>query len=295
MIHKELAQRVLVAAVGIPLAVVAMYIGGYALGGVLGVIAALSAREFYALATSRGDDPYTVFGMIGSALLVVVASGVPSEASATPLFWAIALALFLITASAALWTRPAERDPLSAAAITVAGAVYTGGTLAYALFLRHAPHTDGMSASAALAGTALLAFPVAMTWINDSLAYFAGRALGRRKLIPRVSPGKTVEGAIAGLVGTTLVGGLYAAFVLQAWTGWPVPVLGGAAVALVLAAAAQVGDLVESLLKRSAGVKDSGALIPGHGGVLDRFDALFFTLPIGYWCLRLVMGSATPL
>jgi phosphatidate cytidylyltransferase len=128
-----------------------------------------------------------------------------------------------------------------------------------------------------------------LTWLTDSGAFFAGKAFGRRKLMPSVSPGKTWAGAIGGL-GLSVIGSWgYVTFLLQpsaklglTWTG--IVILG-----VVIGIVAQIGDLVESLLKRQAGVKDSSTLIPGHGGVLDRTDSLLFTLPVGYVLLEALL------
>lgn len=123
------------------------------------------------------------------------------------------------------------------------------------------------------AGRVVLLGALALVWVADSAAYFAGRAFGRRRLAPHISPGKTVEGACAGLAGAAVAGvalGLIAGGALWWWT----------LLAVIAAAVSVVGDLTESLIKRRAGVKDSGALLPGHGGVLDRIDALTAALPV---------------
>ena len=120
-----------------------------------------------------------------------------------------------------------------------------------------------------------------VTWANDTSAYFVGRSLGRHKLIPSLSPNKTVEGAVGGLVASALVASLFTRLVEV--SPWPLAALG-----LCLGLAAQLGDLWESMLKRYAGVKDSGSFLPGHGGFLDRFDGIFFALPLGYFLFRLV-------
>jgi phosphatidate cytidylyltransferase len=134
-------------------------------------------------------------------------------------------------------------------------------------------------------GTALLFLPVILTWASDIGGYAVGRLAGRRKLIPKVSPGKTVEGALGALLATVLVCWVYVHLVLRpaaqlALAPWAVVVF-----ALVISVTAQVGDLAESLLKREAGVKDSSTIIPGHGGILDRFDSLLFVLPVAYLLL----------
>jgi phosphatidate cytidylyltransferase len=131
--------------------------------------------------------------------------------------------------------------------------------------------------------------PLLLTWASDIGAFFVGRALGKRKLMPSVSPGKTVAGAIGGLVVTMIVGWLYTRFVLTPATQLAF-VRGGILVfALLVSVAAQSGDLAESLLKREAGVKDSSHLIPGHGGILDRFDSLLFVLPVAYALFNILL------
>ena len=161
---------------------------------------------------------------------------------------------------------------------------YTGATLGYGYLLRYHPYAVGRAA-----GAALLALPLILTWTSDIGAYFVGRALGRRKLIPAVSPGKTWAGAIGALVACMLVAWVYQRWVLVPYATLALRPLAPAFAAsgalifgAVVSVAAQVGDLAESLIKRESGVKDSSHLIPGHGGVLDRLDSLFFVLPVAY-------------
>ena len=145
---------------------------------------------------------------------------------------------------------------------------------------------------AALAVTALprlqLLLVLGLVWIADSAAYFAGRRFGRRKLAPSISPGKTWEGALGGVVGAALYAIICLALV-PAWTGLPLmpDALLFVAAAIVLCLLSIVGDLLESAVKRQAGVKDSGALLPGHGGLLDRIDSTTAVLPVAALALRL--------
>lgn len=132
-------------------------------------------------------------------------------------------------------------------------------------------------------GLAWILTVILVTWLSDTGAYLVGRSLGRRKLIPTVSPNKTWEGLVGGIVAATITGVLCASLF-----GLEISLLLAAAVGLILAIVGVIGDLTESLIKRQAGVKDSGTLIPGHGGMLDRIDALLFTFPAGLFLAHIV-------
>jgi phosphatidate cytidylyltransferase len=285
MARSELAARVAVAVVGIPFALLVIYLGGWLLGVVLAVFAGIAAYEYQELSAATGGRPFSFLGVAASVLLVLAATQAPSFPGLAARGFALLLVLTLTCLALAVWRRWPDGQPITAVSATVVAAIYTGGSLAFALLLRHLPPATGGEALP-LAGAALLFFPILVTWVGDSAAYFAGRAWGKRKLIPRVSPGKTVVGGVAGLVGSVVVAALYAGLVLQVS---PRPGLNPATAALmglVLGAAAQVGDLAASVMKREAGVKDSGRLLPGHGGALDRFDALFFNIPLAYALIR---------
>jgi len=159
------------------------------------------------------------------------------------------------------------------------GALYTGGALSFWVLLRALPEAGGATA---FHGAALLIFPITVTWLGDTFAYGFGSRWGRAKLIETVSPNKTVVGAVAGLLGSVLAGGIYARLWLSEVPEFALSWTVGAALSVPIAIAGQVGDLAESVIKRDAGVKDSSRLIPGHGGVLDRLDAIFFTVPLTY-------------
>jgi phosphatidate cytidylyltransferase len=282
----ELTKRVGVAAVGVPLAVVILYIGGWIMAAVLAAIAAAGASEFYRLAAQRGIRPFVAAGVVLAAVPVLLTM---VTADAETWAWRAFVAATILIATAAIFRRGVGGAPLTVMAVTVFSAMFTGGTLLYAMLLRLMPVTATSDEWSSWVGPALLAFPMTLTWMGDTFAYFGGRAFGRHKLIPAVSPAKTVEGALSGVIGTTIVGALYAHFIFGAWLGVPVSAGIGALIGLVVSPIAQIGDLAESLLKREAGVKDSGTLLPGHGGVLDRFDALFFSIPVTYWLLTMVL------
>jgi phosphatidate cytidylyltransferase len=278
----ETSKRIAVAAAGIPVVVGAAYLGGWVLAVLLAVAAVLGALEFYRMAAQKRARPLAGFGAAAAAAFVLLAALAPERGVDGTALWPVAAVLLLGALVAAIWTRGVEGEPLLSASTTLFGALYTGGTLAYALFLRHFPGT-----TSPWQGVALLFVPVLLTWANDTFAWLVGRRFGRRKLIPKVSPGKTVEGSVGALVGTALVAVGYAA-ILRHYGVYSLGTGAALLLGLVISVGAQVGDLAESLLKRDAGVKDSGALLPGHGGALDRIDSLLFTLPIGYAFFRLL-------
>jgi phosphatidate cytidylyltransferase len=167
-----------------------------------------------------------------------------------------------------LWTKRPIVEALPAAGISASGLLLVAFPLTYATRL-HGYGTDGPK---------LLLFALVIIWVGDSTAYFVGRAIGKHGLAPVLSPKKTWEGTIASILGSLLV-----AVVFAQWLSVPLPHL--LAMAVVGNIAGQAGDLLESAYKRSAGVKDSGALLPGHGGILDRIDALILAIPVVwyYW------------
>ncbi len=295
----ELTKRVAVADIGIPFAILVLFLGGWIMGLVLAVIAAMGAAEFARIAEQREVFPVRAVAIGAAVLFLLIAVAFPAPAQAAPWFWLLITAALLIAMSLVIWTRGVEGRPLAASAATLLAPLLTGGTLTYIVFLRSALAQSPYRFQAGelnplvlsnWAGFSLVAFPLAVTWIHDTFAYFGGRKFGRHKLIPRISPGKTREGTIAGLIGGVLTAVLYGHFVFGEWLGLPFGIGAGVLGGILLSAGAVIGDLAESLLKREAGVKDSGTLLPGHGGVLDRFDALYFTLPITYWLLHFVLN-----
>ncbi len=286
----NLLQRIGFVAVAVPLAIAIVYVGGWLLAGTLAAVGVLGAREVYALARHRDIEALVAPGLVAAALPALCAYWLvgsttpPAPALAPAAVWALGVAAWLlVTLTWLLASRgPADR-PLGAAGVTLFGAVYAGGLPAFLIPIRHAGH-DTMS----WAGTALVFLPLVVTWVCDTAAMFGGRAIGGPKLAPVVSPGKTRAGAIAGVAGGLLAVPVYSALVLRPM-GWSLSWWQGLVFGGVLSVAAQVGDLLESLLKREAGVKDSSALIPGHGGVLDRFDSLYFAIPLAT-VLYLAMG-----
>ena len=286
----ELAKRVAVAAVGIPLVLALAWLGGWFLAVPLAAVAGWAAHECYRFAQRKHVRPVEGIGVPASAALVLFAAWRPSFTALAP--WALGLVASATIAAmlAAMVRRGPEGHPLSAASITVGAALYVGLMLAFAPLLRALPERMGWASAGGIpeGGLIVLALPLAATWIGDAAAFFAGTAWGRerRKLAPAISPNKSWVGFWAGVLGAALAGaGWYA---VAAWRmpgldlGGPLALAGAGA---LLGVAAVLGDLVESLLKREAGVKDSGTFFPGHGGVMDRIDSLLFTIPFAYLLL----------
>lgn len=268
----ELTKRVLFAVAAIPVVGAAVWFGGPALVVLLALASGLAAWEYGRLAEASGQRPMTAWLIALAALLPLATHAAHLGLWIPPLSMTALLAPALL--AVALWSRGAEGRPLEATATTLFGAWYTGGMLSYAYALRY--HRFSVDARS---GTLLVALPLVLTWLNDSGAFFFGKRFGRRKLMPSVSPGKTVAGAVGAVATCVVVTWAYSRFLLAPLAGLGLSIGGVLIFAVAMSAAAQVGDLAESLLKRQAGVKDSGSLLPGHGGVLDRVDALLAAMP----------------
>jgi phosphatidate cytidylyltransferase len=260
-VSTQLISRVLVAAVGVPVVLALVYLGGWWLFGLVAAAGLLALHEFWLMA--RSLRPLALAGYIGGAATLVGAQLGGSQ-------WA--LGGFLTTLALAFVLKGlAETRTTTTAAVgaTVLGTAWIGFGLAHVLLLRDVDDHGRL-----LAFTILLA-----VWAADTAAYFVGRLIGRHKLAPVVSPGKTWEGLVAGTALAIAVP-FFALYedretFLEIWEAL---VLGAA-----IAVAAPLGDLFESALKRDMQVKDSGRLLGGHGGVLDRIDALLFTSIAAYY------------
>jgi phosphatidate cytidylyltransferase len=264
----DLARRVGTAVVVLPLLVAGMLWAPAPVGlGIVGVAVAIGFREYLELLTARGLSPFSLPGaLVAAATFAQVAfSGWPGVPLA-PVAMLLALMPVLVR-------RGPFTDTVPAAAATLLGALYLGGLGGAIAALRILPPAGQ--------GPARILLLMAIVMAADTLAFFTGSAFGRHKLAPAISPGKTVEGALGGLAG-----GVLGALAIQA-TLLPIPWVHAVALGLAVAAAAIAGDLFESLLKRWAGVKDSGALFPGHGGMLDRLDSLLFGGAVLYYYFSL--------
>lgn len=291
----ELAKRWAVAGVGIPVVLGLLYLGGWPLAVPVAGIAALGALECYRLADHAGLAPLRPLGAIAAAGLVLAAQWRPTFAGFAPFALALVGALAAVALVVALGARGPTRKPLGAVAVTVFGALYAGLGLAFVPLLFALADLSGWAgpSGSAWGGLVLVALPLASTWLGDALALFAGTKWGHGGLAPSISPNKSWVGVWAGLAGAAIAAVIWLVVARALLPGLPLTSpLVAALVGVLLGACGILGDLAESLLKREAGVKDSGALFPGHGGVLDRLDALIFTLPAAFVAL-IVLESAT--
>lgn len=267
----NLLQRVLAALVAAPLALGAMWLGGWVFALFVAVVAVAAQAEVYGLLRKSGARPFAVPGLALGVLAVLR----PLVPAAGPLLVVGALgALF-----AALPSR--REQPMLDVAGTLFGVFYPALLLSFGVVLREAEGfrldpRDGFWLTAAV---------LVSVWGADTFAYAAGRLLGKHPLFPRVSPKKTWEGAAGGLVGAfaVLAGFKLAVLAVLGWADVAV-------LALCAGVAGPLGDLTESLFKRAAGVKDSGRVLPGHGGVLDRVDAVAVAVPLAVLYLDYVAG-----
>ena len=276
----SLPRRVGVAALAIPLVAGMVYLGGWVLVGGLVLLGVVGTREFFALAEKSGVRPLAVPGYVGTVSLPIAAYLVLQAGGGLDPVWVLmggALWLLGTLTYALLFLGPGTR-PVPTLGVTLLAPCYTTGLLAFLLPLRH-----GVPGASALVGTVLVFLPLVTTWLCDTMAMTGGSLFGGRKLAPVVSPHKTWSGALSGLVAAGVVavgyGGLFLSELGITLRVWQLLVIG-----LVVGVLGQVGDLVESLLKRSAGVKDSGSFFPGHGGVLDRLDSLYWVIPMSAMC-----------
>jgi phosphatidate cytidylyltransferase len=299
----ELSKRVLFAVVAAPLAIAAVLLGGASLAALLAIAAAVGAWEFFRIARAAGHAPFDTAGIALAGLVPLVVHAHYLGLWTLPL--SVAAVLVLAILAAAIWFRGVAGKPLGAAATTLMGVVYTGVMLSFAYGVRYHDVTRWYEGVAGIAspslpdwmqrvapGGWLLLLPLVVTWGSDIGAYFVGRAFGKAKLIPSVSPGKTRAGALGALAASVLLTWLIVRFVLRPAISVGMTPMGIVAFGLAISVAAQVGDLFESLLKRESGVKDSSKLLPGHGGVLDRVDSLLFVLPVAYLLLDHILVYA---
>ncbi|HEY3368560.1 MAG TPA: phosphatidate cytidylyltransferase [Symbiobacteriaceae bacterium] len=262
--------RILTSLVGIPLFLGLLYVGSWPLFALVAGMGLIGFHEYARMWQAKGVNLLQTAGSLAVVAILVWAALAPQNALSLGAVLAGTVMLVLI------WLIfQYERYNVLDALVTVAGVIYAGWLVSHLLLLRN----FGGGGGGWNTGLKWLLLAFFSTWVADSGAYFAGRLFGRKKLAPKISPNKSVEGAVGGSLLTMLVGWLWAPVVgIAPWQG--------AAISLGASIISVLGDLAESALKRYTGVKDSGNLLPGHGGVLDRFDSSLFVLPFVYYVAR---------
>ena len=257
--------------------VVIIWMGGIYYAVIAGVLTLLALHEYAELLKKQNLRPQTALLAIISIGLLTVIFILAQNPRMLPgqfpknceRFLTLALVIvFFITLGFELFRGDPDQGLINAAA-NLFGAVYIGFMFAYILLLRFISSENGLF---------YLIFTTFVTWANDTAAYFIGVKFGKHKLSPRISPKKTVEGSFGGLAG-----GVVTAFFLA--TLFQEPLFFFGILGAIVVIAGQFGDLIESIIKRNAGVKDSGSFLPGHGGVLDRFDSLLLSAPVVYYAI----------
>jgi phosphatidate cytidylyltransferase len=288
--NNDLPARLVTAAILVPIACYVVIEGGLSLLGLIMALVLLGQREFYRLIEGKGAHPLFGFGLsAGAALCLVQYLGTDYQAN-------LLMTATLLVVLVGQLGKAAITEALASVSGTFFGVFYVGWLLSHAISLRDFygaisfRYGEATAASVGISpdcGIFLMFFTLFVVVWCDAGAYFGGRAYGRRKLAPAISPGKSVEGAVVGVIG-----GLLGAIVCKAGFDlfWPdlsalLSWYAAGVLALLLSAAGIVGDLIESLLKRDAEVKDAGHLLPGTGGVLDRIDSFLLAIPVMYYAM----------
>jgi len=275
LLHSSMALRIVASLVFVPCFIIITRRGGLHFLALINIVIFIGMWEFYAMMRAKGMQPYRGIGIAcGLALswYMFFQGGVYANMFLTLAFLGI-MALEL--------TRRDMRLAVYHISTTIFGIVYVAYLASHMVLLRELPHSVGLPYSM---GSAFVFLTFVATWSCDTGAYLVGTWIGRHPLLPRVSAAKTREGALGGVV-FAIGGALAARYTFAPWLEmWHVVVIG-----VVASGAGIVGDLVESVIKRDADIKDASGTIPGHGGVLDRFDSLLFTAPLIYYFLKFVI------
>lgn len=262
-----LRSRLLVAVIALPVGLAAIILGGYFLFGLAIVLTVLGLHEYYTLL--RPYRPNLLVGYVAGLCVVVCSYFLGAQGILIGLMTLVVLTFF--------WSLVGKLGAhfVGRMAMTALGVVWIAVGFAYLILVREFKH-----------GQALAILVVACTVMADTFAYFVGRAVGRHRMAPSISPKKSVEGAIGGLVGAVI-----AALIVRIYSPSWLPTRDAVVLGLVVGIVGQWGDLFESAIKRDFRVKDSGTILPGHGGILDRFDSIMFAGFAAYWLAIVLLGD----
>jgi phosphatidate cytidylyltransferase len=270
----ELTKRVIVAIFGIPLLLSSAFLGGWYFFTILSIVSIIAQWEFYKIQEKKEIYPQTSIGILAGFLILL---GVETG------FWFVTGGFMMVSIMIVLATEMfRQHENVSAnIGVTLLGIFYIPLFLGALLFMRM--QFDQLIPTVPYAGFKLVLVIFLGIWICDTFAYGFGRLIGKHKLFEKVSPNKTWEGAIAGVLGSMLTLVAVKMFMILP-ISWAVAL----GIGLMIGTIGQVGDLIESWFKRDAGVKDSSALLPGHGGMLDRFDSIIFVSPAIFILINII-------
>jgi len=269
---KNLLWRVIMAVVFVPIFLWISWLGGVLFFLYVEALILLGMVEYNAMLRAGGHQVKGITGILASLACGTLFFLYPYQGAGITMVFVFSLLVFLLLQSL---LAPPGALSLEGIGLTIFGVIYVGFFFSHQILLR-----EGMShhCGSNKAGWYYLLFPYLIVWVSDTSAYFTGKFFGRHKLAPLISPGKSVEGAIGGLLFSVTAALVYSSAVPGYLTSRDALILG-----LIVAIVCQAGDMFESLLKRAAGVKDSSSLIPGHGGILDRYDGILVSVPISYY------------
>jgi phosphatidate cytidylyltransferase len=273
--YKSVVKRIIIVAVFLPCLIIIARRGGVYFLVFVDMVIIAGLWEFYTLVEQRRFKPYKYTGILVGALIpVYIFAG--RGASQDFLLGLIVIALFV----AELFRKNRESS-IQNISITVLGIIYIGFLGSHLVMLRELPLVKDLQYSE---GALFVILVFVLTWLYDTGAYTVGMIAGRHKLLPRISPGKTLEGTAGGVI-ITVAGILVARRYIFTFLGLREGIL----LAITASAMCQFGDLAESMIKREMRAKDSSSTLPGHGGILDRFDSMLFSAPVLYYLLKYVI------
>lgn len=281
----SLLTRVISSLVLLPVIIGAVWWNYWLMAGVVAIAAIICLGELYTTFVHGGYRPQKWVG-VASALAVLASVALRPIENGVDVLPPTLTAIIVVGLVATL-PHAHKEQTLANWALTLAGALYIGWLFSYLISLRgiETPLRPYLLAALGLpSGVAWVFGVMAVTWLQDTFAYFVGRRFGRTKLAPNLSPKKTWEGAAGGLLGA-VVGAIASIYVFCL----PIEIWQAVVLGLVGGVAGPLGDLAESMVKRQVGLKDAGNLIPGHGGLLDRSDSLLFTAPVLYYTILLII------
>lgn len=266
-----LRTRVISSIIGLPLILAALFFGGKLLAALVFLLSIIGLYEYFNAFKNIGFKPSTWVGYFGTIVyysLIVLNKN--SVVSFSLILFIIILLLFFDSIK--------RNSSIIDAALTILGMIYIPCMFSNIIFLQ-----NGIN------GKAIVWLPFITAWLSDTFAYFAGITLGKNKLCPKISPKKTIEGSLGGIIGS-LVSSLVAGIIFNS-LGFFIPLIHFGIIGALSGAVGQIGDLFASSIKRFCKIKDYGNIIPGHGGILDRFDSILFTAPTVYFYFVFIVGN----